>query len=63
MENGNKTVTLTPEEVEFIKEDVASSVQYLDQGLSDQTTYFNNIDKEYDIKQVRIGESILKKLG
>lgn len=56
-----KTVQLTPDEVEMIREDIESTRDYADTHLR-YLNYATPAAKEEDIKQVNTAESILKKL-
>jgi predicted Holliday junction resolvase-like endonuclease len=60
-----KTIILTTEEIEMIKEDIESTRDYLDQQLLDDKYQGGYLRTEYEeqIKQVKIAETILKKIS
>lgn len=58
----NKTITLTPDEVEMVKDGVKSEYDHYDGGIMSGGYGEDPEVKEYAIKRVRTAESILKKL-
>lgn len=57
-----KTVTLTPDEVEMIKEDIESTLEYFDLHLLNTDDPTPEEREEY-VNDAATAESILRKLG
>lgn len=59
----NKTITLTPDEITVIKDDVESSLAHVDATLLTFPEADVPEEREEHIQLVRTCESILRKLG